>query len=288
MKLLIVLSALVAVALGAAIETYEATYLPINPNITYDDSSLKIVNGHNAARNQFPYIVSLQRRVLANSFSHTCGGSILSPQWILSAAHCTQLAASNYRVVAGIILLSDNNIVGQQILSVQQIINHPSYPGGSVVAPDDVSVLRLSGQLQYTVNVQPISIPRQGALFQGESVLCGWGLLQTGGSTPNHLQWANLPIVPEQECNIILNGFLGASRNPFSVQLNVCSGTRTGRESACNGDSGSPLVHNGLVIGIASWVLLPCGGMGAPSVYARTAAYSDWIVRSTNGAVSLS
>ncbi|ENN79280.1 hypothetical protein YQE_04256, partial [Dendroctonus ponderosae] len=86
------------------------------------------------------------------------------------------------------------------------------------------------------------------------------------------------------ECDNILNDLLG-DRNPFDVELNVCSGIRNGGESACSGDSGGPLVNNGLLVGVVSWVLVPCGGHNAPTVYGKTSAFTDWIVQNTNGEV---
>jgi secreted trypsin-like serine protease len=282
MKVLLVLSAVVALALAEG--KFQAAYIPLATEIS-NDPSLRIVGGQDATRNQFPYQISLQRRVILSLYSHICGGSILSTNWVLTAAHCTHgTAAGNLRVIAGILLLNDANIAGQQTRDASQIINHPSYPGGNQVAPNDISLVRLATPLSYTINVQPIAIPQQGHSSRGTGVLSGWGLLRSGGSTPNHLQFANLPVVPETECNAILTSLLG-SNNPFSIALNLCSGTVLGFESACNGDSGGPYVKDGNVIGVVSWGLVPCGDAGAPSVFAKTSAYSNWITTSTGGEV---
>lgn len=155
------------------------------------------------------------------------------------------------------------------------------------MAPNDISVLRLAQSLAYTsTNVAPINIPPQGAVASGTGILSGWGLTVPGGSTPNHLQFANLPFVPADQCGQILDSLLGAARNPFDRDLNVCSGIVNGGESACSGDSGGPYAQNGRVYGVVSWGLTPCGVANAPSVYARTAAYSNWIVQQTNGEVT--
>jgi secreted trypsin-like serine protease len=268
------------VALGEGL--YKAANIPLGTGVT-DDTNTRIVGGQNAARNQFPYQISLQRWNGAR-FGHICGGSIISPSWILTAAHCTQGVAANHRIVAGILLLSDTNIAGQQTRAVTQFINHALYPGGNQVSPNDISLARLAAALTYTVNVQPIPIPQQGHTSLGTGTLSGWGLLATGTATPNHLQFANLPVVPEAQCNSILTSLLGWN-NPFSVALNLCSGTVRGNESACNGDSGGPYVKNGRVVGIVSWGLVPCGNAGAPSVYVKTSAYTNWITTNTGGEV---
>ncbi|CAH1126141.1 unnamed protein product [Ceutorhynchus assimilis] len=284
MKVLIALSLLVALSLGHPSVELRAEYYPSAPRNFSIDPNFRIVGGHNAERGQFPYQASLQMRSSATRYSHICGGSIISKNWILSAAHCTQSAASSYRVVVGVILQTDQNIPGQQIIAVRQIINHPGYPGGVQVSADDVCLIRLSKPLSFTANVQPIAIPPQGAKYQGSSTLSGWGLTVSGGNIPNHLQYAILPLVEEYKCERILRALLG-SNSPFSPNLNVCSGIRLGGESACSGDSGGPLEHNGRVVGIVSWVLMPCGAWDAPSVYAKTSAYSNWIVQQTKGEV---
>ncbi|ERL90318.1 trypsin [Dendroctonus ponderosae] len=281
MKFSLILIALVAaVSANADTTVYEAVYFPAAPvNVS---TNLRVVGGLNAERNQFPYQVSLQRlRLIA--YYHICGGTILSPNWVLSAAHCTPNGYT-YRVAAGILLQSDSGVLGQQTVAVAQVINHALYPGNNIVAPNDVSLVRLASSLVYGISVQALPIPPRGYEARGEAILSGWGLIRTGGSIPDRLQFANLPIVPERECDEILTGFLG-TRNPFSVELNVCSGIQFGGESACNGDSGGPLFNDGLVVGVVSWVLVPCGGHNAPSVYAKTSAFTDWIVENTRGEV---
>ncbi|XP_050292695.1 trypsin-1-like [Anthonomus grandis grandis] len=278
MKVFVVLLAVVAAVLADS-ESYEAAYYPSEPAVVDTNPGLRVVNGQNANRGQFPYQISLQRRVLV-SFSHICGGSIIAPRWVLTAAHCTQAQASTMRVVAGILLQSDTN---GQAVNVAEVINHPLYPGGSEVAPNDISLLRLAANLVYNANVQPIRIPAANVRARGDVVLSGWGLTRTGGSIPNNLQFVNVPIVEQPECRRQLDQFL--ARNPLDNNLNICSGIRNGGESACNGDSGGPLAQNGVVHGIVSWGLVPCGQRNTPSVYAKVAAYANWIVANTNGEV---
>ncbi|XP_066141326.1 trypsin-1-like [Euwallacea fornicatus] len=285
MKIVHVLSFMAAAVLADASTDFKASYYPVN-NLSVN-TNLRIVNGENAERNQVPYQVSLQRRIII-SFSHICGGSIIAPSWILTAAHCvTGTSPSSLRIVAGILLLNDANIQGQQTIDVSEIKIHHNYPGGSQVAPDDIALLRLIENLIYTENnVKPITIPPLMSVAFGNALLSGWGLTVTGGSLPNNLQVANLPIVPATECNNHLNSLLGANRNPFDTILNVCSGIVHGGESACSGDSGGPLVDKkGHVVGIVSWGLTPCGSANAPSVYVRTSAYTEWITANTDNQV---
>lgn len=60
-----------------------------------------------------------------------------------------------------------------------------------------MSLVRLGTSLVYAENVQPISILPQGYLARGPVVLSGWGITVPGGSIPNQLQFADLPLIPE-------------------------------------------------------------------------------------------
>lgn len=86
----------------------------------------RVVGGTDAADGQFPWQVSLQWGFIG-FYQHVCGGSILTPEWILTAAHCkTELPDGTYQVIAGINRLSEG---GGQTKSVSQIIIHPDYQG---------------------------------------------------------------------------------------------------------------------------------------------------------------
>jgi len=72
------------------------------------------------------------------------------------------------------------------------------YSRNNVVAPDDVSLVRLATSLVYAENVQPIRIPPQGYIARGPAVLSGWGITIPNGAIPNNLQFADLPLIPEE------------------------------------------------------------------------------------------
>ncbi|XP_030750057.1 trypsin alpha-3-like [Sitophilus oryzae] len=281
MKVLLVLAAVVVAALADGY--IQPELYPTIPREYSNSSDLKIVAGSNAVRNQFPYQISL-RVVSGTSLFHICGGSILSQRWVLSAAHCTQRAANQFRVTAGILLQTDTGIANQQTVAVSYYVNHASYPGGNVVAANDISVIRLASLLTYGVNVQPIALPVAGAVPSGTAVVSGWGSLgPPTNSAPNNLQFVNVPILAKAQCaNVIaqLSGII----NPFRSALNVCTTTRSASsiEAVCSGDSGGPLVVNSRVVGVVSWGYSPCGNAGFPSVYVDTAAYIAWIQQNTN------
>ncbi|KAJ2946648.1 hypothetical protein O0L34_g12705 [Tuta absoluta] len=223
-------------------------------------NDVRIVGGEDAPDGRVPYQVSL--RSIFNS--HFCGGSILSKRFVLTAAHCTVGDSPlNIKVVVG----TNSLLVGGDAYSVEEIIVHENYDGQLIM--NDVSLLRLTEDIQFNQKVQPIGLPGNNTAGGAALLLSGWGRTSYPGVLPTRLQMINLTALSVESCQQIYNGI-----NPvFASQ--ICSLTRSG-EGACHGDSGGPLVENNKVVGIVSWGM-PCA-VGFPDVYTRVYSFRDWIL----------
>jgi prostatin (serine protease 8) len=238
----------------------------------------RIINGQDAADGQFPYQISYQWGLLG-FYQHVCGGSIISPTWILTAGHCvTEVPAlGEYKIIAGITGLNENNADKQEINVIDKIV-HPNFNGG--VGPNDVALLRLATPLEFNDRVQPISLPAADSEPSGDTVLSGWGSISTSEfpEMPNQLQTADLPLLSLDDCSAAIDALLEpGEENPLSEESNVCTGPLSGGTGACSGDSGGPLAQDDTVIGIVSWGFTPCGSQGAPSVYTKVSNFIDFI-----------
>ncbi|KAJ9590906.1 hypothetical protein L9F63_016063 [Diploptera punctata] len=227
----------------------------------FPDWSSRVVGGSSASAGEFPYMASLR----SSSNSHFCGGSIISNDYILTAAHCvTGTSASSISVVTGSNTLNS----GGTRHSVSRIVLHSAY-SASASWRNDIALLKLASPIVYSSVQQPIALPSQGeTTAAGTAVVAsGWGYTSYPSWTlPNNLQKVSLTAVSNSECQAAHSGTI--------YTTSICASGGTGK-GVCNGDSGGPLAANGKVVGIVSWGR-PCA-VGVPDVYTRVSEYLDWI-----------
>ncbi|XP_011501375.1 PREDICTED: trypsin-1-like [Ceratosolen solmsi marchali] len=237
----------------------------------------RVVGGSDASKGEFPHQISLQWGY-PPVLRHLCGGSILNNEWILTAAHCPLAVSGNLYVKAGKHLIHSVE-QSEQDSKVEKIFVHEKYPSG--VSPYDIALLKLKTPFVFDNFTQPIRLPQKNKSVNGEVILSGWGSTSNSSipSMPNTLQKVALSIVDLNTCREALESLIGWT--PLHA-TNICTGPLTENLSACSGDSGGPLIKSESdgsteVIGIVSWGIIPCGTIGAPSVYTRVSAYIDWI-----------
>ena len=260
MKFLL-LVCLAGMALAGPLEKYE----PLNQFDvrfgTNHDTVAYIVGGQAAADGDVPWQISLQRT------SHSCGGSIINENWVVTAAHCvTNVAASALNIRYN--TLTHN--AGGTMLKVAQIISHENYDSWTI--NNDIALLRMASPFVLgSTNAKPIPLPAQGSDPSGTVTTAGWGYLREGGSLSATLQLVSVPVVDRATCNTAY----GSSQ---ITQEMFCAGDITnGGKDACQGDSGGPVWdQSGALVGAVSWGR-GCARPGYPGVYTRVALFIDWI-----------
>ncbi|XP_061196769.1 fibrinolytic enzyme, isozyme C-like [Saccostrea echinata] len=246
----------------------------------FPDDLHRIVNGQEASPGEWPWQVSLQYRQFSfMQFSHICGGSLIRPNWVLTAAHCVDgMSRSNLRIEAGIDKVSENGAtrsISRVIMNAS--LQHPQYSSSSGGYPNDIALLELSSSVTVGGDIQLANLPtnaNEDFTYIADCFITGWGRTSGGGSVSDILMEAQMTNIANTECANLWSNVNGAA----IFDSHICP--YESNKSACNGDSGGPYVckKNGdyMLAGVTSWGISTCDG-SYPSVYTRVSKYLDWM-----------
>ncbi|XP_017884385.1 uncharacterized protein LOC108627588 isoform X1 [Ceratina calcarata] len=236
---------------------------------------------------EYPWQVAILKKDPTESV-YVCGGTLISPRHILTAAHCVKTyAARDLRVRLGEWDVNhDVEFYPYIERDVSSVNVHPEFYAGTLY--NDIAILRIDHEVDFQKNphISPACLPdKRDDFTRNRCWTTGWGKDAFGdfGKYQNILKEVDVPIVNNQICEQQMRRTrLGPGFNLHPGF--ICAGGEEGKD-ACKGDGGGPMVceRNGRwqLAGVVSWGI-GCGQPGVPGVYARVSHYLDWIQQVVN------
>jgi len=241
---------------------------------------MRIVGGVEAEAGEWPWQVALD--ITTSRGPSLCGGSVIGPRWVLTAAHCVvedgdPLPADKVKVLVG---HHDRHAEDARWIGVLAVHAHEDFDRDGALE-NDIALLELT----EPAGVEAIELPdaeRAGriAVPGTTATVTGWGV-QDARQTSSHLLEVEVPLVSERTC---LDAYREEDFDAAIDHRTLCAGLRQGGKDSCGGDSGGPLmVQDGarwVQVGVVSWGV-GCARPGKYGVYTSAGAFGEWVNETT-------
>ncbi|XP_075764378.1 uncharacterized protein LOC102447103 [Pelodiscus sinensis] len=226
-----------------------------------EEDEERILGGKPCGVGSRPYQAALLRN--GRSF---CGGSLVHPKWVLTAAHC-RIDIGSVRVHLGDYDLRVREGT-EQIRRIRSYHKHPRFKAQGL--DNDFMLLELNKPVQLNDFVKTIRLATRCPTPGTRCRVSGWGTITSPKKQrPDVLQCADIYTVSRARCLETYPGKI--TENMF------CAGVEQGGIGSCKGDSGSPVVCNGRLQGVVSWGKFICGQPGEPRVYSNVCKAVRWV-----------
>ncbi|CAH2292936.1 mast cell protease 1A-like [Pelobates cultripes] len=218
----------------------------------------QIIGGHEAVPHSKPWMAYIS--YTNHGMTYICGGFLVRKDFVMTAAHC---GGSNIKVSLGLHAVKEKN--DKNTFSVLNIYRHPNY--NSETHENDIMLLQMNDEILLNENIKVIALHKKNKKVPvgTECNVAGWGKTNRYLNVSSQvLMEVNVTIVRNKECQNILDMPIDSSM--------ICAGQSGTKGDAAQGDSGSPLVCEGVATGIVSF-----GNEKPPGVYTLISSFLPWI-----------
>ncbi|XP_065081001.1 serine protease snake-like [Ochlerotatus camptorhynchus] len=240
-----------------------------------------IVGGENAKEREFPHQALLGWSTQdPDKYDFRCGASLISEQYVLTAAHCTVRDNQPPVVVRMAELNLADEYDNQVDFDIASITRHRNY--SFVKSYHDIALIKLKQKVIFSDYIRPACMWDSTQLNATSVIATGFGhTMFAGGTMSNTLRKVTLEELDRHTCQAVYRNNRKFRQGVIEHQL--CFGSKEGGRDTCQGDSGGPiqvLTHMAdctfYVVGITSTGVM-CGEENTPAIYTRVASYIDWI-----------
>jgi len=247
-----------------------------------------VVGGKEVEENSYPWMAALGSRTkesVDGGIRWFCGGSLISSQMVLTAAHCVEQPGSEFSL--DVVRLGAHNLGESDFENVddyvpKEVIIHPQYKNNESFPEHDIAIIVLqteAGGVRMRNEVSPVCLPPQDKeVPPGAPVLvAGWGATTEGGVFADRLQEVTVNVTDQLKCQDLYRKLVGAEIG----QDILCAGLDEGGKDACQGDSGGPLVAvqgdgKYQLVGVVS-AGIGCARRNVPGLYAKVSHHMGWV-----------
>ncbi|XP_014210557.1 trypsin-1 [Copidosoma floridanum] len=229
----------------------------------------RLIGGTDTTIEEHPYQVAIEY----DREGSDCNGAITSKNYVLTAAHCVHNIAGGIKIRSG----SSFREEGGTVHDVIDVIVPESYRTNEFDNTEsDIGLARVNPPFSFSDTCRPIDINKEVVSSDYEPnvkpVLTGWGHVDHKYTKPHQLKALTIPWLSKRLCNALYRKFGGL------YEGQICAGyVGMSHKNACPGDSGAPLVTNGVLVGIVIYGEGNCGLLDYPTVYTEVAYFHDWI-----------
>ncbi|XP_044518737.1 urokinase-type plasminogen activator isoform X2 [Gracilinanus agilis] len=244
----------------------------------------KIVGGNTTPIENQPWFAAIYRKLRGGSFSFTCGGTLISPCWVVSAAHCFPkiMKKEDYVIYLGQSKRkSQIDLSGDNQFEIETPILHENFSSGAIAFHNDIALLKIRSKTGQCAEpsrvVQTICLPKayEDVPYGSDCEVAGFGYEnQNDYIYPEYLKMAVVKPITYRQCG--QPDYYGTEVTPQML----CAAHPEWKSDACQGDSGGPLVcpvdGRMVLVGIVSWGI-DCAAKNKPGVYTRVSHFLPWI-----------